>query len=81
MKISTFRRIIANHNKGLDTHMGRYLYNIQYDFMAGCHRIIRCLKGWEGGTAVQYDFCGNVIGSTQGNNWEWRERIPEEAWK
>lgn len=81
MKISTFKRIIANHNKGLDTHMGRYLYNIQYDFMAGCHRIIRCLKGWEGGTAVLYDFCGNVIGSTQGNNWEWRERIPDETWK
>lgn len=79
MKISTFRRIIANHNKGLDTHMGRYLYNIQYDFMAGFFRVIRCRKGWEGGTAVQYDFCGNPIGSTQGNNWEWRERVPQEV--
>ena len=81
MKFTTYQRIARNHNLGLNTPIGRYLYNIQYDYMGGFWRVIRCLKGWEGGTAVQYDFCGNVIGSTQGNNWEWRERIPDEAWK
>lgn len=79
MKINTFLRIVANHNRGINTRIGHYLYNIQYDYMGGFWRVIRCVRGWENGTAVQYDFCGNVVGSTQGNNWEWKEKLPKEA--
>lgn len=79
MKINTFLRIVVNHNRGLDTRIGHYLYNIQYDYMGGFWRVIRCPKGWvKGNRAVQYDFCGNAIEPTSDTNWEWRERVPQE---
>lgn len=79
MKINTFQRIIINHNRGNDTHIGHYSYNIQYDFMGGFWRIIRCPRGFEKGHAVQYNSYGNAIESTVNNSWEWRERIPKEV--
>ena len=80
MKISTYKRIAANHNRGINTHIGRYLYNIQYDYMGRFWRVIRCLKAYvKGNKAVQYDFCGNAIEPTSDTNWEWRERVPQEV--
>ena len=79
MKTNTYQRIITNHNCGLNTQIGRYVYDIQYDYMGGFWRIIRCLKAHvKGNKAVQYDFCGNSIEPTSNTNWEWRERIPKE---
>lgn len=79
MKTTTIHKIITNHNFGLNTQIGRYVYDIQYDYMGGFWRIIRCLKTYvKGNKAVQYDFCGNSIESTSNTNWEWRERIPKE---
>lgn len=79
MKPTTIQKIISNHNFGLNTKNGKYTYDIQYDPMAGCWRIIRCLtKYLKGRDAVQYDFCGNAIGFTNDNNWEWMERVPKE---
>lgn len=80
MKINTYQKIVSNHNFGLNTRIGRYVYDIQYDYMAGFWRVIRCPRGWiKGNKAVQYDFCGNAIESTSGTNWEWRERVPQEV--
>ena len=81
MKTTTIQKIISNHNFGLNTHIGRYVYDIQFDYMAGCWRIIRCLSKYLKGSnkAIQYDFCGNAIKSTVDTYWEWRERIPKEA--
>ena len=80
MKISTYQKIVSNHNFGLNTPIGRYVYDIQFDYMAGFWRIIRCLKNHlKGNKAIQYDFCGNSIEPTSNTNWEWRERVPEEV--
>ena len=79
MKSTTIQKIISNHNFGLNTKQGRYAYDIQYDQMAGCWRIIRCLtKYLKGRNVVQYDFCGNAIGLTNDTNWEWWEKIPSD---
>lgn len=80
MKISTYQKIVSNHNFGLNTPIGRYVYDIQFDYMAGFWRVIRCLKTHlKGNKAVQYDFCGNAVEPTSNTNWEWRERVPEEV--
>lgn len=80
MKLTTYQKIIHNHNFGLNTHIGRFVYDIQYDYQGGFWRIIRCLSKYlKGRNVTQYDFCGNVIGSTQENSWEWREKLPKEA--
>lgn len=80
MKISTYQKIVSNHNFGLNTPIGRYVYDIQFDYMAGFWRVIRCLKNYlKGNKAVQYDFCGHAIEPTSNTNWEWRERVPEEV--
>ena len=80
MKLTTYQKIIFNHNFGLNTHIGRYVYDIQFDYMAGCWRVIRCLSKYLKGhnRAVQYDFCGNAIESTIDTYWEWWERIPDD---
>lgn len=72
MKLTTYQKIISNHNFGLNTPIGRYVYDIQYDYMVGCWRVIRCLSKYLKGNnkAVQYDFCGNAIKSTVDTYWE-----------
>lgn len=80
MKLTTYQKIVHNHNFGLNTPIGRYVYDIQFDYMAGCWRIIRCLKTYlKGKNAAQYDFCGNSIEPINDINWEWRERVPNEV--
>ena len=80
MKLTTYQKIVHKHNFGLNTPIGRYVYDIQFDYMAGFWRVIRCLKVYlKGKNTIQYDFCGNAVGSTQENNWEWREKLPKEA--
>ena len=81
MKLNTMFKIYMNLGENKLTHMGRYSYSIQFDTMMGKNRIIRCLRGRENGQAVQYDFCGNATESTIGNNWEWREPIPEAVYE
>ena len=82
MKTTTIQKIISNHNFGLNTHIGRYSYDIQYDYQGGFWRIIRCLSEYlKGRNAVQYDFCGNAIESTINTNWEWWDRIPDDMVK
>ena len=80
MKTTTIQKIITNHNFGLNTHIGRYSYDIQYDYQGGFWRIIRCLNKYLKGSnkAVQYDFCGNAIESTVDTYWEWEEKIPDD---
>lgn len=80
MKTTTIQKIITNHNFGLNTHIGRYSYDIQCDYQGGFWRIIRCLNKYLKGSnkAVQYDFCGNAIESTVGTYWEWKEKIPDD---
>lgn len=70
MKPTNIQKIISNHNFGLNTHIGRYSYDIQYDPMAGCWRIIRCLTKYLKGR--------NTIESIANTNWEWWERIPSD---
>lgn len=81
MKLNTMFKIYMNLGENKITHMGRYSYSIQFDTMMGKNRVIRCLRGRESGQAVQYDFCGNATESTIGNNWEWREVIPEAVYE
>lgn len=81
MKLETLFKIYMNMGENKITHMGRYSYSIQFDTMMGKNRVIRCLRGRENGQAVQYDFCDNATESTVGNNWEWREVIPEAVYE
>ena len=81
MNLKSMFKIYMNLGENKITHMGRYSYSIQFDTMMGKNRVIRCLRGCESGKAVQYDFCGNATESTIGNNWEWREVIPETVYK
>ena len=81
MNLKSMFKIYMNFNENKITHMGRYSYSIQFDTMMGKNRVIRCLRGRENGQAVQYDFCGNATESTIGNNWEWREVIPEAVYE
>lgn len=70
MKPTTIQKIISNHNFGLNTHIGRYTYDIQYDYQGGFWRIIRCLTKYLKGR--------NAIESIANTNWEWGERIPSD---
>ena len=70
MKLITIQKIISNHNFGLNTHIGRYSYDIQYDYQGGFWRIIRCLTKCLKGR--------NTIESIANTNWEWWERIPSD---
>lgn len=81
MKLKSMFKIYMNLSENKITHMGHYSYSIQFDTMMGKNRVIRCLRGRESGQAVQYDFCGNATESTIGNNWEWREVIPEAVYE
>lgn len=81
MNLKSMFKIYMNLGENKITHMGRYSYSIQFDTMMGKNRVIRCLRGRENGHAVQYDFCGNATESTIGNNWEWREVIPEAVYE
>lgn len=81
MNLKSMFKIYMDLGENKITHMGRYSYSIQFDTMMGKNRIIRCLRGRENGQAVQYDFCGNAIESTIGNNWEWREVVPEAVYE
>lgn len=81
MKLKSMFKIYMNLSENKITHMGHYSYSVQFDTMMGKNRVIRCLRGRESGQAVQYDFCGNATESTIGNNWEWREVIPEAVYE
>lgn len=81
MKLKTLFKIYMNLGENKITHMGRYSYSIQFDIMMGKNRVIRCLRGRESSPAIRYDFCGNATESTIGNNWEWREVIPEAVYE
>lgn len=81
MNLKSMFKIYMNLSENKITHMGRYSYSVQFDTMMGKNRVIRCLRGRESGQAVQYDFCGNATESTIGNNWEWREVIPEAVYE
>ena len=70
MKPTTIQKIISNHNFGLNTHIGRYSYDIQYDYQGGFWRIIRCLTKYLKGR--------NATESIANTNWEWWGRIPSD---
>lgn len=68
MKQRTINRILTNHDHGQFTTIGKYSYNLQFNFMDYKWWIVRCPSGRERDEFITWD-------GIQTSYWEWLEPV------